>query len=271
MQFLSEDLQGILDGPDLFDEVAGLDGEIFRELESRRTFRFEAGGRAWFAKVHYGVGWAEIVKNLLQFRLPVLGARNEWLALGRLAELGIPGPTPVAYASRGWNPACRQSCIVTSALEDTVSLEDLCANGKPDFSIKRKLIRELASISRTMHQGGINHRDFYICHFLLDRETLDQASPAVYLIDLHRAQIRSRTPRRWLVKDLGGLFFSAFDAGIDRRDLCRFIKWYSGKPLRVALDEDRAFWMDVLTRAERLYLQNNPALPRWVRALRDNG
>lgn len=267
MQYVSEDLHEVLNGSDLFDQVALLEGEVYRELEARRTLRFEVGNRAYFAKVHYGVGWLEIFKNLLSFRLPVVGAANEWRALTRLAELGIHTVKPVAFASEGWNPARRHSCIVTEALENTRSLEDLCDNQEVDAGLKRKLVRALARVSRIMHENGINHRDFYICHFLIDMDTLEHDEPTVYLIDLHRAQIRSSTPERWLVKDLGGLFFSAFDGGINRRDVFRFIELYSNKPLRQALTDDGSFWRKVLGRAKRLYLQNHPALPAWVQAL----
>ena len=37
-----------------------------------------------FIKLHYGVGWREIFKNLLLGRWPVLGAKNEWRALAHI-------------------------------------------------------------------------------------------------------------------------------------------------------------------------------------------
>ena len=76
-------------GVDAFDYIMQLDGEMFRDIDNRRTLRFSLGGRRYFLKAHYGVGWKEIIKNLLQFRLPVLGARNEWRAIRRLQELGV--------------------------------------------------------------------------------------------------------------------------------------------------------------------------------------
>jgi heptose I phosphotransferase len=43
-----------------------LQGEVFRELEGRRTLRTEVAGRGYFVKIHRGAGWAEIVKNLFR-------------------------------------------------------------------------------------------------------------------------------------------------------------------------------------------------------------
>ena len=72
---------------------------------------------------------------------------------------------------------------------------------------------------------------------------------ALILIDLHRAQQRLRTPFRWCVKDIGGLYFSAMDIGLTQCDLFRFIRTYIGKSLRQALREDRRFWKAVQCRA----------------------
>ncbi|MBR7156584.1 MAG: lipopolysaccharide core heptose(I) kinase RfaP, partial [Lentisphaeria bacterium] len=75
---------------DLFAEVFALQGEVFRNVKNRRTFRFEAEGRGFFIKIHRGIGWKEIFKNLLQFKIPVTGAANEFYALEKLHALNVP-------------------------------------------------------------------------------------------------------------------------------------------------------------------------------------
>src|SRR5690606_566010 len=84
-------------GRDPFEAVEALRGEVFRELEARRTLRFECEGRAYFAKIHRGVGWFEIVENLVRGRIPVLGAANEFTAIRRLQALGVDTMRPVAF------------------------------------------------------------------------------------------------------------------------------------------------------------------------------
>ena len=160
---------------DAFDYIMQLDGEMFREIANRRTLRFILNDKRYFLKAHYGVGWKEIIKNLLTFRLPVLGARNEWRAIQTLTQMGVETMTLVAYGERGLNPARRQSFVITEALEDTESLEDFCDDWetsppatKSALRLKRALIFRVATMARDMHMSGINHRDFYICHFLLD-------------------------------------------------------------------------------------------------------
>jgi len=231
--------------------------DIYRDKEGRKTLRFVHGRAAWFLKLHTGIGWLEVVKNLLQLRLPVVSARNEYRAILALQRAGVYTLTIGAYARKGWNPAAIRSMIVTAELVGTVSLEDFCADWArepPPPGVRMRLIRALADSARRMHRAGINHRDFYLCHFHLDEISLQEREPRCYLIDLHRAQIRGRTPRRWRVKDLAALYFSAMDCGLSHRDLLRFVRHYSGaNGLGRALTADQRLWRQVARRARKLY------------------
>lgn len=254
---------------DPFMELAKLDGKIYRELEGRKTFRFEKDGKGYFAKLHWGVGWKEIFKNLLYGRLPVLGAKNEWLAIQRLEQLNIPTMHLVGYGCRGWNPAHLKSFIITEELAPIISLQDLCQQWPktpPSFSIKKSIIEQTAKIARTLHEQGANHRDFYICHFLLDTsmglDNLTANNVLLYLIDLHRVQLRHHTPQRWRTKDISGLYFSCMDIGLTKRDIFRFIKIYRNKTLRQTLLEDKTFWRQVQKRAVKLYYKTFKQMPK---------
>ncbi|TLM66213.1 MAG: lipopolysaccharide core heptose(I) kinase RfaP [Deltaproteobacteria bacterium] len=245
---------------EVFDRVMSLEGEVFRSVARRRTLRFTLDGKGYFVKIHQGVGWNEIVKNLLQLRLPVLGAANEWRAIRRLEELGVATMAIAGFGERGVPPARLQSFLITDELTNTVSLEDFCRDWPvepPPVRLKRALIEKVANVAERLHNSGVNHRDFYICHFLLDRDSV--AAPftperlTLSLIDLHRVQMRSRTPRRWLVKDLAALHFSSMDIGLTRRDLLRFLRVYRNRPLRETLGRERRFWKAVEKKARWLY------------------
>lgn len=244
--------------PECFDQIMRLRGKVYRELEGRRTQRVAIGHKKYFIKQHHGIGWKEIFKNLLQGRWPTLSAKQEWLAIQRLQQLGIAVPEIVGYGCRGMNPARRQSFLITKELPDNISLEDFCKSWQhtpPPAWLKYRLIKEVARIARILHTHGINHRDFYICHFLITGPELtqDEKNIKLYLIDLHRAQVRRQTPQRWLVKDLAGLFFSAKDIGLTDRDLLRFIKEYRNTSLRDSLKMESTFWIKVKNRGEKLY------------------
>ncbi len=257
MLYLNEEFRQAWKQQDPFAVVETLQGEVYRQLEARKTLRFELNGKGFFVKIHRGVGWLEIVENLIRLRMPVLGAENEWQAIAHLEQQGIGTMHTVAYGKRGSNPAAQQSFIVTEELANMVSLEDFCMGwdkSPPAFSLKRALVHKLADISRRMHQSGMNHRDYYLCHFLLD---LSKGEPSadnldLYLIDLHRSQLRKSTPKRWVIKDLSGLYFSALDIGLSDRDLLRFVRIYTGLPLKQALKQFDWLWQPLMKKAAKL-------------------
>ena len=102
---LAEPFKTLWAGLDAFAEVEKLQGQVFRELAARRTLRTEVDGRPYFVKIHRGIGWAEIFKNLITAKLPVLGAGLEWDAIHRLQAIGVPTMTGVAFGEKGSNPA----------------------------------------------------------------------------------------------------------------------------------------------------------------------
>ena len=222
-------------------DAFAVQGQIYRDPPGarRRTLRFELDGQGYFLKLHWGVGWKEIFKNLASGRLPVLGAANEWRALQRLAALGVETMRLEAYGQEGLDPARRRSFVVTRELTQCISLETYCADWKerpPPPAEKWRLIERVARMTRTLHQNGLNHRDLYLCHFLLRQPWSGGAADLhLYLIDLHRMQQHRRLPRRWRVKDLGSLWFSALEIGLTRRDLLRFARVYFDAPLRETL------------------------------------
>lgn len=243
-------------GQDAFAVVDALRGEVFRERDGRRTFRTEIDGRGYFVKIHHGIGWGEIFKNLASGRTPILGAANEWLAIHRLETLGIDTMRAVAFGQRGANPARRHSFLITEELAPTVSLEDFCRDWSqrpPDPALKHALIRRVADMAGRMHRAGVNHRDFYLCHFLLHLDPPPQpAHLKLSLIDLHRAQIRGQVPRRWRDKDLAGLYFSALDIGLSKRDFLRFLRVYFQRPLCAILRDEAPLLARLRHEGERL-------------------
>jgi hypothetical protein len=258
---LRDELQQLWQGKDVFTEVQRLQGDIARKVPGRETLRFQLGANVYYRKLHTGVGWGEIIKNLLQLRLPIVGADNEWQALNRLAQLRVPSLTPVAYGKKCRNPARQLSFIVTRELSGTVELDKyLHARREQPLSFRHRyaLLRELASITRRLHRDGINHRDLYLCHFLLEPQSMDALShaadkPLIYLVDLHRAQIRAQVPRRWLIKDLASIYFSALDLGVTRRDVWRFLRIYFDRPLASIIQQHQRLLEQIERRARKLY------------------
>jgi heptose I phosphotransferase len=258
------------DGRDPFEAIMGLQGEVFKSRQGRVTLRFEHRGRCYFAKLHHGIGWRVLLRYLRQLRWPVTDAGNEWRALRAIEALGVPTMKRVAFGCRGWSPARRRSFLITEALKNTISLEDFCKSWRrqpPPTVLKRALIAKVADMARCLHASGFNHRDFYLCHLLLqrsvDERVADEKNPQVYLIDLHRVRRRRRLPRRWRVKDIAGLYFSSYLAGLTRTDKFRFVCSYTQKPLRTALQTQGTFWRAVARKRDadfRTFARHHPEL-----------
>ncbi|CAN0228572.1 unnamed protein product, partial [Chrysoparadoxa australica] len=145
-----------------------------------------------------------------------------------------------------------QSFILTKDLGEIVSLEDLCAawtTNPPENRFKRQLIIAVAKLAKTLHENGVNHRDFYLCHLCLDKAAIGQDAINLYVIDLHRTQTHHKTNQRGNMKDIAALYFSAMDVGLTHKDFVCFKRYYA--------NPDNIFWQQVAQRAEKLYRKFN--------------
>jgi UDP-glucose:(heptosyl)LPS alpha-1,3-glucosyltransferase/heptose I phosphotransferase len=235
---------------DTFDALMHLQGKAFRDVKGRKTIQVELAGKSYFLKQHFGVGWQEVVKNLLSFKKPILGAMTEVHAIEKLEELGIATTPLVAYGQRGSNPAKLQSFVLTQDLGDITSLEDLSAdwkNNPPDAEFKRRLVIALAQLAARLHGAGLCHRDFYLCHFVLKKAELARGDGdiALILIDLHRMLVGQSSSGRAVMKDIAGLYFSTMDYGFNADDWALFKQYY--------LPQTNDFWTKVEVRANQLY------------------
>ena len=254
--FLNSIFARVWDRKDPFLEAFGIAGEDYRKVKARRTSRFELEGKGYFIKLHSGIGLREYLKDIFQGKKPVTGAGQEFAALQLLEEKNIPTMKVAAFGRKGGFAPYEKSFLVTDELCDVVSLEDLCkeTGGLPDRVFRRKIITVLGDTAGRMHRCGINHRDCYICHFLMDRKKAEEGEIVLYIIDLHRAQIRKKVPQRYLVKDLAGLYFSAMQyMEPERKDVYSFLRAYYGLSLREIFCRYGKFLTKVQTAASRVY------------------
>lgn len=266
-EYYRDDLKETLGNRAAFSSMMRTQGEAYRQAPGRRTVRFNLASRHYFIKTHTGVGWQEILKNLIYFRLPVLGAMDEWHGIHHLQRLRIKTLSVAAYGTTGgmYNWARRRSFIVTDEIANSKSLEEFCREWKThppvspsEIRFKRWLIEQVAVIARKMHNSGANHRDFYLGHFMLQpgyrSGQLSIDASRLFVIDLHRMQLRRRTPTRWQVKDIAGLRFSSFILGLTKKDRYRFIGTYwSDTTLRQSLGLGPHYWRDPQSLRNRLF------------------
>lgn len=237
---------------DLFQQAFSIQGTVVRHVKNRRTIRFEQAGKVFYIKIHQKIGWKEIAKNLMQFRFPVYSAADEFLAIQKLESIGIPSTHPAAFSERNLLPVYRESFLVTDELCALETIENVCRRWQlapPSSNMRHALIRSLAITCAKMHGAGINHRDCYICHFMMhpDSPIMPNGFLPLTVIDLHRAQTHAKIPLRMRMKDLGAMLFSFMEAGLTRRDLLRFMAEYSKtQPI------GRFLWQCALAKAKRI-------------------
>jgi heptose I phosphotransferase len=214
----------------LFDLRGGVCVRRIKNRSNTRIALSDGGGcGSFYLKRHERPHWRERLRPLLNFGRPVFGARNEWLAILALREAGVPTLTPVCFGEHGG-----RSLLVTEDLRTDVTLLDWVnrfaigtASRAADAEHGRALIGDLARLTRRMHDAGIFHQDFFLHHILTRGEPgrLD-----LRVIDPGRALRTPRLPRRWTVKDLAQLNFSA--RYLSCADRLRFLRLYLGRPFR---------------------------------------
>lgn len=244
---IPESIRAHLKG-DAFEAMMSLQGKAFRNVPGRKTMQVGLVGQSYFIKQHVGVGWGEIVKNLLSFKVPIIGAMTEVQAIMKMDAIGIPTTPLVAYGQQGWNPASTRSFVLTEDLGEIVSLEEFCAdwpNNPPPPEVKTSIIKATAQLAATFHGAGLCHRDFYLCHFVMKKADLAQANVNLYLIDLHRVLQGQSSTGKTTMKDMAGLIFSAMDSGFEDADWDLFKQHY--------LPQSAQFWAKVEARAKKIY------------------
>jgi heptose I phosphotransferase len=213
---------------------------------------------------------------LYRLRKPVVSARTEWEGAAILSAAGVRVPKVLGKGERGRYPHAIESFVVLNALKNCETLEHF-KHGWMGFTasrwvaLKRALIDEVARMGQTMHSQGINHRDFYINHFLINRDLIRNWQPGqsipLNLIDLHRVQHRPQVPQRWLVKDLASLLFSAMDIGLTSADTARYLRIYLGADWKASLRKNTKLWQAIIQRAIKLYHRFHGKAPKLPRLL----
>ena len=223
-----------------FDAMMQADqGECMRSLAIRENWKLElkVGGRrrTFFLKKHRLRNWWNHWRA--RFGLPpqTSAGRDEARNIRRLEAAGIPCMELAAYGERSGQDDRLESFLLTPELEGFTQLDDflrarfepLRGEGKePRNAQLLRLTDRVAAIAKQFHEAGFNHRDLYCCHFFVRERSSGDFE--IRLIDLQRVQCRKRLRRRWLVKDLAQLAYSAPRDRIKCTQKMAFIRKYLG-------------------------------------------
>ena len=226
-------------------------GEEVRRIGARATSRLSAGlaGLPWelYLKRFEPIGWGERIKNWLSLKRVHHGARPEFEAALRFRELGIRTVEPVVFGeSEGRSLLVTRSLVGYRDLKELIATEHACL---ASAETRRRVARELAGMTRTMHGAGLHHQDFYLNHILAQVSESEGGADLsdLRVIDLGRVRERHPLGRRWIVKDLSQLAYSA--GGVSAREKVLFLREYLGR--RIA-------------RSDRGWLRRVAAKARWI-------
>ncbi len=160
--------------------------------------------------------------------------RNLQWAIGE----GLPVPKVVAAGEFVGRWGKLQSFLAIEELRDMMPLHEaiplaartLDANTFRTW--KSGLIREVARLTRFIHDRNCFHKDLYLCHFFISRADITHIptwTNRVFMIDFHRLMHHPVTRLFWISKDLGQLLYASEIEGIDARDRLRFWRAYHGQ------------------------------------------
>jgi heptose I phosphotransferase len=229
-----------------FDAVMhSASGRLLRTLPDRENWRLElnsAGKRqVLFLKKHRIRSLSDRLRAWLGRRSAVSAGRTEAENVAALEQVGIESMRVVAYGEQVTRGVA-QSFFMTEELRGFVQLDHFVRQRfvpaaectRPDAELSA-LAATVADVARRFHSAGFNHRDFYCCHLFIQESHGPRFT--VRLIDLQRVERRRWLRRRWIVKDLAQLAYSAPRERITRSLRMAFIKRYLGVERLSAADK----------------------------------
>lgn len=244
-------------------------GQCLRVLADRENWRVElrrarAPARGAFLKRHRVRTWQSRLRARLGVGPGRTAGRVEARNIRRLAADGIASMDLVAYGERLRPDGHVESFVLTDELEGYEPADAFLRRRFPALDSVRatardgdldRLIRAVAAAARKLHRAGYNHRDLYCCHFFVREAAKGRFD--VRLIDLQRVEHRRRFRRRWLVKDLAQLAYSAPRGWITPRHRLAFMRHYLGvKRLRPG---DKRLIRAVVAKQRRIARREGPA------------
>lgn len=237
-----------------FDAAVNLVKHNLPDFRSRYKFEIEAPLSLFpttaFLKRYMKLPILFQLQKLLSTRSVTSCGRYEFKITKELLKSGINAPCTIAY---GWQKGIlfeKRSFIITEKIPHAESLERKLPgyfNGpavKENIKQRRIFIRHLAEFIKKFHATNYRHRDLYFAHIFYD------IRGRFYLIDLARAFKPLLTGKRYTIKDLAQLNYSAPSKHFSGTDRLRFYKRYAGT--NKLTGTDKKFIRKVMGKTKRI-------------------
>jgi heptose I phosphotransferase len=196
--------------------------------------------RAVYLKRHYRLPWWSGWLATIRPSTAWSPAMQEWEHLEWARLNGFPVPNALAAAEFTGPLGRLQSFLAVEELTGMVPLHEAVPRAAGNLNAsafrfwKLGLARELARLTRALHDRRRFHKDLYLCHFFIPTEDtfrVPEWHGRVHMIDLHRLGHHPWTWRIWQIKDLGQLLYSSTIMHVDVRDRIQFWRAYLGEDI----------------------------------------
>jgi len=249
--------------------MATTDGRCLRTLADRENWHLQLHDahqqlHGVYLKKHHVRTWRSWLRAKLQLGPGKTAGYTEARNAQELSDEGIDCIRVLAYGEQLLAGGLVESFVLTDELTGYTQLDHFLPARFPVRETKQtaprdrdlaRLIRQVAQIARKLHAAGYNHRDLYCCHFFIKEMMPGRFD--IKLIDLQRVQHRRRFRRRWLVKDLAQLAWSATRPEISCAQKMAFMRHYLG--VRRLRPRDKRFIRRVLSKQRRMERRLGPA------------
>ena len=199
-------------------------------LGHRQRLRVELNSTTVYIKRYDRAGRAEWLRQLVCRRSAGGACEFDFSAAIELAQNNINIARPIAFGVEPNTTIRPKSFVIFEELPDADALERLLPNTANDKKNKYRLldnkpglIEQLAKLIGRMHRAGYCHRDMYLSHIFLCRDSAGEEFLA--LIDLQRVFRPRIRQYRWQVKDLAQLYYSS-KKYVSQKDIVRFMRCY---------------------------------------------
>jgi len=243
-----------VDGVFSFEAAMNLDKENLARFRSRVQFQIDApqspGATTVFLKRYDRPPVSVQLKNWLSARGKRSCALLEFVASSRLTAFGINTPKTICYGEQWGSFFEKRSFIITQEIPGATSLERRlpdCFTGRParrNLKPRRDFTARLADFIKDFHKTNYRHRDLYFAHIFYNDDG------RFYLIDLARAFEPIILSRRFQVKDIAQIHYSAPGRYFSKTDRLRFYLRYVGRGR--LMSEDKMFVRKVVSKARRM-------------------
>jgi len=243
-----------LDAVFSFDAAKNLGKKNLASFRSRLQFDIDAPDSPQpttvFLKRYDSPPAVTQLRNWLAARGRKSCAMHEYASMSALAAAGIGTPRPICCGEQWGLLLEKRSFIITEKIPDAEALERKlpdCFGGPANAeSLRRRrdFVARLARFIKKFHETGYRHRDLYFSHiFYGDKDRF-------FLIDLARVFRPLVLGRRFQIKDLAQVCYSAPGRHFSRTDRLRFYLAYAGRSKLT--QEDKGFIREVLAKAKRI-------------------